>query len=449
MGADRRRSAPGATVGRAALAALFAVVPRVVYEVRVSGVEHDPAASPTCYAIQHKRDLDPLAPLPTLAVHRGWSVLAGDLRFAMRADAFAPGFLARIIGRPRWLAFVTHPLSVGPVLRWLGVLPLESPRLRPAEHWIRDALPLAGNVPACKVVAPAQIRLLAGTTGETEESIGALPLSALLAWRYQAALQRFCSADILLEPWRSTVRRDVIVGVRRTLSELAGWLHEGGSVFYAPEGQLSPDGRLGTVTAGFHRLVRAGPAQLTVVPIVVTYDNLTTSWPRLFVDIGVPFEAAPDLPSHVLDTRLRSAWLQTGRFTTTQIASGYLVERSQVAAPDASFTLDDLTDVLTERAGQLYSVGRRVDERLLQPSGARALAQGYLSYGSACGFVLPGGVGRWVPAVGDLTISVAPRDVGYRDQPLAYAYNEWRELTCLDVPVSVVGPSSAPGQVPL
>jgi hypothetical protein len=432
MAAARRRGAPGATLGRAALAALFALARRVAYDVHVAGVEHDPAVSPTCYAFQHKRDFDPIAPLPSLIAHRGWRALAGDLRFPMRADAFAPGFLARIVGRPRWLAFVVRPLSVGPLLRWLGVYPLESPRLRPAEHWIRDALPLAGDRAAGQVVASWQVTSLAMATGESAARIAAQPLSRLLAWRYQPALQGFCGADILNEPWRGAVRREVVAGVHETLAVMSSWLGAGGSLFCAPEGQLSPDGHLSPVSAGFHRIVRGGPARLTIVPVVVTYDTLTTARARIFVDVGQPFETASSLAPTALDDQVRAAWLRAGRFTTSQLASAYVVERSRL--PEPAFTLDNLASTLTSEASQLCAAGRHVDEHLLTPAKARTRARAYLRFANLHGIVHPTGAGRWVPVVGDLSIAVAPREVGYRAQPLAYAYNEWRDLMSLDAP---------------
>jgi hypothetical protein len=412
----RARSAPGATLGRAALAGLFAVAPRVVYSVEVNGFEQDPRTTPTYYAIQHKRDLDPMAPLPALIAYCGWRALAGDLRFAMRADAFTPGFLSRIVMRPRWLAAVVRPLSVGALLRWLAVYPLESPRLRPAELWIRDAVALAGELPAGQVVAPWQLQALAQATGQPFERLVAQPLSTLLSWRYQAALQGFCGADVLNEPWRHTIRRRVVADVYDELATLSAWLREGGSLFGAPEGQLSPDGRLSPISAGFHRLVRHGPDRLTVVPIVISYDFMTARRPCMFVDVGHPIETGAAGSPTELDAGLRLAWLRAGRFTTTQLASGFLVEQ----------------------AARLHASGRHVDTRLLRLGRPERLARAYLGYARRRGLVQPDGAGRYVPSVGDLSISVAPREVGYHQQPLSYAYNELGELLSLDAPGSSI-----------
>jgi hypothetical protein len=443
----RARSAPGATLGRAALAGLFAVAPRVVYSVEVNGFEQDPRAAPNYYAIQHKRDLDPMAPLPALIVHRGWRALAGDLRFAMRADAFTPGFLSRIVMRPRWLAALVRPLSVGALLRWLAVYPLESPRLRPAELWIRDAVALAEELPAGQVVAPWQLQALAQATGQQFERLAVQPVSTLLSWRYQAALQGFCGADVLNEPWRHTIRRRVVADVYDELATLSAWLREGGALFGAPEGQLSPDGRLSPISAGFHRLVRHGPDRLTVVPIVISYDFMTVRRPCMFVDVGQPIETGAAGSPTELDASLRLAWLRAGRFTTTQLASGFLVEQSRSAAP--SFTLGDLATALADRAARLHASGRHVDTRLLRLGRPERLARAYLGYARRRGLMQPDGAGRYVPSLGDLSISVAPREVGYHQQPLAYAYNELGELLSLDAPGSDTSGISGVHSLPL
>jgi hypothetical protein len=107
-----------------------------------------------------------------------------------------------------------------------------------------------------------------------------------------------------------------------------------------------------------------------------------------------------------------------------------VVERSRLPEPD--FTLDNLAATLTTQASRLYAAGRHVDEYLLTPGKARASARAYLRFAHRHGIVHPTGAGRWAPVVGDLSIAVAPREVGYRAQPLAYAYNEWQDLMSLD-----------------
>lgn len=170
-------------VTRTAIAGLFHVAPRLRYAVEVHGVAHDPGGPGTYLAISHKRDLDSVVPLPTVGFHRGRRALAGEIHFVLRADAFTPGFLARLVPRPRWLARGLRPLTRAPVLDWLGGHPLMDLHRRPAEEWLREALQIEGGGRAGDSVAPALLRELAMAAGEPPDQVAERPLSQLFAWR--------------------------------------------------------------------------------------------------------------------------------------------------------------------------------------------------------------------------------------------------------------------------
>ena len=97
----------------------FWVASRLFYSIEFHGLEYDTGAPRTYLAISHRRDLDPIISLPTLLSHRGWRAWAGDIHFVLRDDAFSTGYLAHLLPSPRWLSRLLHPLSLGPVLRWL------------------------------------------------------------------------------------------------------------------------------------------------------------------------------------------------------------------------------------------------------------------------------------------------------------------------------------------
>ena len=70
------------------------------------------------------------------------------------------------------------------------------------------------------------------------------------------------------------------------------------------------------------------------------YDFMTVGRIRIFVDFAPTIENASLLPSNELDTRLRQAWLRSARITSTQLASGFLVNAEREGL--SSFTLDDI-----------------------------------------------------------------------------------------------------------
>ncbi len=434
VGSRMRSSAPLARLAgvglRLGLTSLFAVAPRLFVDVELHGIEHDTRAPRTYFAITHKRDLDSMAPLPGIVWHGGWRRIARDLHFAMRADSFEPGFLSRVVRRPAWFSRALHPLSVALVLDLVGVHPLIGIHTRPAESWIRDVLAAEGDLRASDVLAPVALQVLARAAGEPAERIGQSRLPRVLAWRSTRHLPLLSGPDLLAGMVRRRAERRAVAAAKARLAEMAEWLRAGGSIYSAPEGGFSTHGRLGPITAGFHRLLRTAPSDTRVVPIAIVYDFMTARRMRMLVDFAPALTRASELPSRELDARLRDAWRRAARFTCTQLGAAFLVERGQSADP--AFGEAELATAVAERAQTLAAAGRHVDARLLAPAGVRRAAAAFLAYAVRHGVAERAGAGRWRATPGELEFAVAPGEVGYSRWPLAYAWNEYRELLSLE-----------------
>jgi hypothetical protein len=410
---------------RTIIAGAFWVASRVFHKVEIHGVEHDSSASRTYYGMSHKRDLDPIVIVPTVVFHRGWRGLAGDVHFALRSDGFSPGYLARITMNPRGFARLIRPLNIGLALRFLGAHPIHD-LYRPAEEWIRDLLSSGYNGRVGDALAPKFIEELATITGKPYEEIEAYQLSHLLDWRFQSALQHFYRPEILVGSARRPLEQRIVSKIKEDLSELDAWLLLGGSLYGSPEGQLSPDGRLSPINSGLHRLLEAAPPDTRIVPIFIIYDFMTVQKLRIFVEFAPAIEHAPELSSRELDAQLRRAWLLSARFTCTQLASGFLMRASRAGL--SSFSLDDLADDLYHLAVTLSEASRYVDQQLLQPGGARKRAAGFLKYAARHGLVRRAGHHTWTLTVTETTLNVRPKEVGFDQAPLMYAWNELQEM---------------------
>ena len=412
-------------ITRATIAGAFWVSTSLLFDVEVHGLEYETRTSRTYYGMSHKRDLDPIVIVPRLLFHRGWRGLAGNVHFALRSDGFSPGYLARITMKPRGFARLIRPLNIGPVLRWLGAHPIND-LYRPAEDWIRELQSSGYNGRAGDALAPTFIEELATVTGKPYEEIEAYQLSHLLDWRFQYALQHFYRPEILAGSVRRPLERSIVSRIKEDLAELDAWLLRGGSLYGSPEGRLSPDGRLSPINSGLHRLLEVAPADTRVVPIFIIYDFMTVQKLRIFIDLAPVIEHAPALSPKELDSRLLMAWLQSARFTCTQLASGFLVQASRAGL--SSFTLDDLADNLHHFAVTLFESGRHVDQQLLQPRAARKRAAGFLKYAARHGLVRRAGHHTWTPTVTETVLNVRPKEVGFEQAPLMYAWNELQEM---------------------
>ncbi len=410
---------------RGTIAGAFWIATRLSWKVEVHGRSFDSGARRSYIGMAHKRDLDPLMLLPTLIFRQSWRRLRGELQFALRGDAFEPGYLGRLVLQPYWLSRLLRVLSLGAVLRWLGAHSTDA-LVRPAEVWLREALRYGGDRPASEALAPPFLAELAEASGETREQVASAPLPRLLSWRYHLVLPRFYGTEILAAAMRRPLQQRMVTQIKHELATLDDRLWEGCSLYGSPEGQLSPDGRLSPISAGFHRIMRAAPQDTRIVPVALVYDFMTTQRPRVFIDFAPPLLQAPQLAPGDLDAALRSAWLTAARFTCTQLASGFLKQIGQQEG--VTFTLDDLACHIHVQAKKLASEDRHVDARLLDRNGARKRARGYLAYATHHKLVRLNNDLTYTPTTEEPPLKLRLREVGYDLAPLTYACNELKEL---------------------
>ena len=416
-------------LARTIIAALFGIASRLFYHIEAHGLENDPRTPSTYLAISHKRDLDAIVSIPPVFFHRGWRALAGGIHFALRADTFEKGYLARMVPQPRWLSHLLYPISVGPVLRWLGAYPIEQLHLRSAAEWVRELRRVEGDVLTGEVFMPAFLREMADAAHVSLQELAIQHLSRLLHWRYHQALLPFYSEDILLEAVRRRVKRHLLQRIKQELADLGAWLCTGGSLFTSPEGQLSPTGTLSPITSGLHRLLRLAPPNMTILPISIMYDFMTTHRLAIFIDVASPISLPAMLPTHELDAQLHEAWKGSARLTCTQLGSGFLVQANRMYS---SFTLEDAVAYISQQASSLQQAGRHVDRRLLHCRQARKRVESFLAYAERHGLIQRIGPLLWEPVPGDTLIKVRPGETGYGPAPLAYAWNELQDMLSID-----------------
>ena len=410
---------------RAIIASAFWLASRIFHAVEVHGVEQDSVAPRTYYGILHKRDLDPIIILPSVAFHRGWRGLAGNLHFILRSDGFTRGFLGRLVMHPRWLSRLLRLLSIGPILRWLGAHPVQD-LLRPAEEWAREALQVSADSCVGEVFTTDFIEKFAAVTGEDRQLIASSHLSHLLAWKYHYALQQYYGSEILVQSMRRPLERRMIERIKESITELNTWVSGGGSLFGSPEGHLSPDGKVSPINSGLHRILLHIPSDTSIIPISIIYDFMTVGRMRIFVDFAPPIEHASLLPSGELDAQLRQAWLQSAHITTTQLASGFLIHAKR--KDQTTFTLQDMVDSIYHQALELANSGRNIDRHLLDKKRSHRRTRAFLAYAERHNLIRQVGTHTWKCTFDETPIQVGPREVGYDQSPLVYAWNELEEI---------------------
>jgi hypothetical protein len=422
--------------GRLAMGVLLVGAARVVCRMEIHGLERVRRDPVTYMAISHKRDLDTFGPVFPILRARGWHALIHDVRFAMRGDAFTPHFLSRILTHPGWLSWLLSPVSVGPLLRGIGLYPLNDLRIRPAEEWVREHLQTEGDAIIGNAISSEFIQYLSANSKLSQAELQHQSLSSLLMWRYHSPMQVYWGSEIFIGSARRHAEQRAIARARQELDDVAAWMRDGGSLYSSPEGKLSSDGTLSRISGGFHRMLRAAPDGTSVIPVAIIYDFMTTRRLRMFVEVAPPIPDVTRLTRAELDLALQRAWRRGMRFTCTQLASGFLVKAAE-AEPNSSFTLDGLVQAIVQQAVALDREGRLIDYRLLLPQQSKKLARNYLKFAERHRLVQHHGNGSWTILNARTAIDVRPGDVGYPMAPLTYAWNELQDMLGADLTVDI------------
>ncbi len=335
------------------LGGLFYLVPRLLYEVRASDArryDHRPA---TLIVTNHKRDLDSVILPPTLFFNGVRP--KRPIWFAGREDMFWRGFLATYQVVPRPLRRLLYEIDLRPVLAALRVLPVRRFPERTLEEALREVRAVWGDLPAARVLAEQEARLWTQRYGPD------VRLSRLLAWSHRDAWRRPTTLAAFHPLWRpplAALWRRVVDDQIRTLAAV---LDQGGVLYLAPEGVISPDGRLQAFRSGFRRILETVRRPVRIVPVGIVYDFMRPGRLRVLIGVGQVLPADGDPGEVVARTRREVAALHT--LTCTQVAGHVLWQRLQ--AGEDAVALDAFADAVASAARSLAAAGLPVDPALL------------------------------------------------------------------------------------
>ncbi|MBX6350749.1 MAG: MFS transporter [Clostridia bacterium] len=259
-----------------AVAALLYVAGRVKSRLAVYG--RPPADTRGLLVVaNHTHDLDGVI-LPALVFFADpWRA---HIRSAAAERLFQPGHLTRLA--PKWLAPLLPGFNVGPAVRFLGALPLESdPRHRVLRSVAYEIRARHGDLAWGEVlseerlreIARALARLRPGGRGADEEGlmreIARMRLSDVFRLPLGLAAEELVPLADLREPFRGELRALVRPRIARQFRAIEEALAEGDALYVTPEGRLTPDGRV-------HRmrelLLRVLPVARQVALAACAYD---------------------------------------------------------------------------------------------------------------------------------------------------------------------------------
>jgi len=407
------------------LAASFYLLFYSLYDIRLQGLENYKAAPPALITINHKRDLD--VPIVGSILHLHRSIWKNRLRpyFVARDDLFYPGFLTahfRFLGGAGRLI---QRVSLAPVMSAL--------RAYPISHLVRDRIggmmreikQLRGDVPLGQVVKQSALDMFNRLLGSPGDGLGDVTVSDFLGHRFRRLHQRTADIGIFKGSLPQAMRAKRLEDIKGQLRQFAMILDEGNICLLAPEGQLSPDGYLGPVKSGLHRLVSMTRSNIRVIPVNTTYDFMTRRRMRIYVTVGPEISDLKGYKKTEMERRVQQTIARLGPVTLGQLGSEFLVKALE--AGRSIFSESELLAALSSRIRELRDRGFRLEDRILTEGSLARRARDFLGYCLDKGIVSY--INRGSYLIAEKRVADKMQDNNkWRQNPVRYSANELRSL---------------------
>jgi 1-acyl-sn-glycerol-3-phosphate acyltransferase len=418
-----------------------------------------PPAPATLIIGAHKRDWDPMLFAAFSHYPHGW--LAPDIRrtaFTARSDMWEPGFLATVVGYkgwPLWVQYLLDHTSFAPIATLMRAKPILRVPEYTLRQYLRSVLHEEGDLPLDQVLSARALALFAQgqqarsgrtasfPTGRSGAERAALPdaltMSKALGWAYRPLTSRSIRAHMLLPGRYERLREAWRAQVEQEMETLARVLDSGDTLWFAPEGAVSLDGRLLRLRSGLHTLLARARPDARCLPVNISYDFMTSER-RMLVCMGVgpALEGLRGLEQSELAARVAPAMVRQTVVTMSQLGSARLME--QLSEQCLEFDPQAEAPRIAAHARRLADLGAWVQRDLLTEHGLRRRLRAFLSFCQKRRLLLPEKNGGYHIAVEAI---LGTRSSTFWENPARYCTNE---LTALEEALQPAATSGGDGQ---
>jgi len=350
-----------------------------IYDIKLMGLSNYTASPSTIIAINHKRDLDALIVAPTLHLRKTAFNDKLRMHFIARDDLFYPGYLTAHFPVFGIMGGIIHRINLAPVMKALRAHPISHLVRNRIGFLMREIIQIKGNLCLKHVVNPSGLDMFANLLGmQNSNSLGDITVSDFLGYPFCKLHQQTTDTDILQNGLSQTIRNKTLMGINQQLGTFAQILDEGGTCMFAPEGQLSPDGRFGPVKSGLYRLISMTTGNIKVLPVNTTYDFMTQGRMRVYVTIGPEIADLREWNKTELEQQIQKNIVNLGPVTLGQLGSEAIL--GMLNDGYTTFQEQELVDILSTRIEKLNSVGVRLDKRMVNEKSMRARVRDFLNY---------------------------------------------------------------------
>jgi hypothetical protein len=200
-------------------------------------------------------------------------------------------------------------------------------------------------------------------------------------------------------------------------------LDKGGICMFAPEGQLSPDGRFWPMRSGLYRLISMTTSDVRILPVNTTYDFMTKGRMRINVTIGPEIINPRRWKKSELERRVQKSLITLGPVTLGQLGSQFMLGILEDGC--GMFKEQELFNNISKRLEVLRARGVRLEEGMLAERSLRKRIRDFLGYCLDRGIINCDGSGTFCIA---RLVEEDSTDGKLRQNPVRYSANELRSL---------------------
>jgi len=349
----------------------------LLYQVEVHGEENFSYEPSTVITCAHKRDIDISVVIPCLYFLQrpGRLKALRGLYFPARDDLYERGFLMIYFPWLNRFRFLMRRTSVAFNFRAVQACPVKLPDEQTANQLLNETIRLEGDSPLVAALTDEWYQKLMGELPANSK----LRLSDAIKLAPLTVLAQYATPRMFSEPLATRIRERHHRTIMGQLRHLTRVLDKGGSLFIAPEGRVTPDGRFGKMRAAFNRIVQQAHVNLRMLPVNLTYDFMDSQKPKVIVNIGQEVTYLNHYSKNDLSELVKQRVASLATVTMSGIASRWLIEAGEDGREWVR--LSQLRDELWTQLSRLRQTDVPMDNRLHTRQGFEERLEGFIQFG--------------------------------------------------------------------
>jgi Acyltransferase len=301
---------------------------KALFRVELVGQKNYDFTPGTVMACTHKSSADIPVVIPRLCL---WKIPNRRKEFhtiyeMTREDLFEDGFLIGFFPHLNKYRRLLSKINMGGYFDWLQARPIKTPDEQTISQLLHEIKRLHGNLPAVTVLAQSWRKRIFEVA---EADNPALTLSDAIMQAGLDLLMEFATPEMFNEPFAAEMRKRHRETLIKQMREFTRLLEKGETFFIHPEGEITLSGSYGKTKAALMRIVQNCRADITLLPVCVTYDFMDTLRPKAIAHIGQQIRQVNQLSKTELADLLDAKLPALGSITMSGLASQVLINLAE------------------------------------------------------------------------------------------------------------------------